>query len=151
MSGGADLAVIDTIRFGHEGPAVRTAQILLNAHESSTLPLKIDGVFGTLTDGATRGFQGTHQLVPDGVIEAETWRALRTAPRPQATPTTVPGAQAMLVDARKDIERLLATWYGAGKTQAQCGVLLLDYMQHSDPFSSVGRRGLLALALEILR
>jgi peptidoglycan hydrolase-like protein with peptidoglycan-binding domain len=64
-----------TRRFGSTGPAVKELQERLNA-QGATPPLKVDGIFGPLTDAAVRGFQRSRGLSVDGVVGPKTWAAL---------------------------------------------------------------------------
>ncbi|GAA3177821.1 hypothetical protein GCM10010451_28510 [Streptomyces virens] len=66
-------ALVRTVKKGSSGPAVRAAQIQLNAHGRN---LVVDGVFGTATDAATRSHQRSRQLAVDGIIGPVTWRSL---------------------------------------------------------------------------
>jgi peptidoglycan hydrolase-like protein with peptidoglycan-binding domain len=52
---------------------VRSIQYFLNAHGQ---PLAADGIFGPLTQGAVRTFQGAHGLGVDGIVGNQTWPAL---------------------------------------------------------------------------
>ena len=62
---------------GSRGDAVRAVQRQLNARTSS---LGVDGVFGTQTALAVRGFQQTNGLLIDGIVGLDTWHALVTVP-----------------------------------------------------------------------
>lgn len=62
------------IRRGSWGAVVREAQRHLAAHGYDPGP--IDGVFGGLTEAATRAFQRSSALVADGIIGPKTWGAL---------------------------------------------------------------------------
>ena len=65
------------------GEDVKDAQCKLTAHG---FPCgKIDGIFGKLTDTATRAFQMARNLVLDGVIGKRTWAALDAQIRPIVT------------------------------------------------------------------
>lgn len=57
---------------GSEGEGVK----LLQEHLNKALALKMDGVFGPLTDQAVRSFQINHGLVPDGIVGARTRKAI---------------------------------------------------------------------------
>ena len=60
------------------GEDVKDAQRKLTAHG---FPCgKIDGIFGKLTDKATRDFQAARKLVVDGIIGKRTWAALDKVP-----------------------------------------------------------------------
>ena len=54
-----------TIRLGSKGADVATWQQFLG--------IKADGIFGSGTDAATRKFQSSHGLKPDGVVGPQTW------------------------------------------------------------------------------
>lgn len=63
------------LRSGSEGPAVRKVQERLAAlgHD----PGPIDGIFGSRTDTAVRSFQRARSLAVDGIVDSDTWEALR--------------------------------------------------------------------------
>lgn len=65
---------------GTGSPAVRTVQRRLAA--AGDAPGPIDGLYGPLTTQAVERFQRAHGLGVDGIVGAETWRALR----PPSTP-----------------------------------------------------------------
>jgi peptidoglycan hydrolase-like protein with peptidoglycan-binding domain len=52
---------------------VKSLQYLLNTHGAH---LVVDGFFGSQTDAAVRAFQGSHELVVDGVVGGQTWSRL---------------------------------------------------------------------------
>jgi lysozyme len=62
-----------TIRRGSKGDAVKVAQTFLNTYGFN---LKVDGIFGALTESATLEFQAKNNLIPDGIIGRKTWSAL---------------------------------------------------------------------------
>lgn len=73
------------MRSGSRGDAVRAAQDQLALRTlPETKELAVDGIFGPLTDGATRAFQtwvtenqsDVMTLDVDGIIGPRTWRAL---------------------------------------------------------------------------
>lgn len=67
------------VQQGDSGDAVRGVQEEFQFRNLSGDPdkgLKIDGIFGPLTDEAVRGFQDALGLVVDGVVGRITWRAL---------------------------------------------------------------------------
>jgi GH24 family phage-related lysozyme (muramidase) len=67
------------LKLKDEGPDVAVAQELLNRNGAI---LDADGDFGTGTEGAVREFQTAAGLAVTGVIDAATWRALRSLPEP---------------------------------------------------------------------
>jgi N-acetyl-anhydromuramyl-L-alanine amidase AmpD len=68
-----------TVRLGGKGWAVKRAQKRLKIHGMAPGP--IDGIFGALTDRATRGFQNRWGLSVDGIVGPKTWAALLGEPR----------------------------------------------------------------------
>ena len=62
-----------TIGPGAKGADVYKAQQLLVL---KGYKLKIDGVFGQMTEAAVRNFQNQHKLIVDGVVGNQTWQAL---------------------------------------------------------------------------
>jgi peptidoglycan hydrolase-like protein with peptidoglycan-binding domain len=60
-------------QLGSSGEDVRTVQYLLNAHGAS---LSVDGVYGSLTQGAVHSFQAAHGLAADGIVGNATWPVL---------------------------------------------------------------------------
>ncbi|MFL6130102.1 MAG: penicillin-insensitive murein endopeptidase [Mycobacteriales bacterium] len=67
-------ALVQTVRQGSTGPAVRAVQLQLN--KKRRLGLAVDGVFGSGTDAAVRSFQSHAGITADGVVGATTWRNL---------------------------------------------------------------------------
>jgi peptidoglycan hydrolase-like protein with peptidoglycan-binding domain len=59
-----------TLRFGSTGTSVRVMQRLLL---SKGYGIKIDGIFGPLTETAIKAFQNQHNLLVDGVVGRNTW------------------------------------------------------------------------------
>ncbi len=62
-----------TIRFGSSGVLVRVLQRLLVAHGYG---MRVDGVFGPLTEAAVKAFQNRRNLSVDGIVGQRTWREL---------------------------------------------------------------------------
>ncbi|TGE33389.1 peptidoglycan-binding protein [Desulfosporosinus sp. Sb-LF] len=62
------------LREGSSGPAVRNLQHHLIA--AGFNPGKIDGIFGPMTRAAVIAFQGSMNLVQDGIVGIKTWTAL---------------------------------------------------------------------------
>ena len=58
---------------GDDGPFVEILQHLLRARGFG---LKVDGIFGTVTDQAVRRFQGNQGIDVDGIVGAVTWTRL---------------------------------------------------------------------------
>ncbi|BAY30034.1 peptidoglycan binding domain-containing protein [Tolypothrix tenuis PCC 7101] len=64
---------LPTLRFGDSGDAVRVLQRLLLGNGYS---VKIDGVFGALTETAVKAFQNQGNIKADGIVGSNTWRKL---------------------------------------------------------------------------
>ncbi len=64
------------LRRGSRGADVTDLQSRLNAAGAADPALNPDGVFGRLTQAATREYQSTHDLAPDGVVGPLTWASL---------------------------------------------------------------------------
>jgi peptidoglycan hydrolase-like protein with peptidoglycan-binding domain len=90
-----------TIRLGSTGPAVITWQGILRRDSGiSGFTIPPDGQFGPMTDAATRAWQNSSGITPDGVVGPQTWTkgigSLTTAPLPAekapgvALPTPAP-------------------------------------------------------------
>jgi len=62
-----------TIGPGAKGQDVNKAQQLL---VKKGYKLRIDGVFGQMTEAAVRQFQNQHKLNVDGIVGPQTWKAL---------------------------------------------------------------------------
>lgn len=68
-----------TLRLGSSGTGVRTLQFylrLLNYFIPQIPYVELDGAFGQQTENAVRAFQRYKGLNADGIVGAETWRAL---------------------------------------------------------------------------
>ena len=59
--------------FGSSGAAVRVLQRLL---VSNGYAVRVDGIYGALTETAVKAFQNQQNLGVDGVVGQRTWRAL---------------------------------------------------------------------------
>lgn len=99
----------DTIRQGAKGPTVVEMQGRLKTHGITVdgEQIKVDGVFGPITDAAIREFQRVNGLEIDGVCGPKTWRLLLAdpwaeAPRVQTYTFTVPGMTASQAMAEGD-------------------------------------------------
>jgi len=64
---------LPNLRFGDSGDAVRVLQRLLLNNRYS---VKVDGVFGALTETAVKAFQSQQNINPDGVVGPRTWHEL---------------------------------------------------------------------------
>ncbi|MCC5600414.1 peptidoglycan-binding domain-containing protein [Nostoc favosum] len=62
-----------TLSFGSSGVAVRALQRLLVANGYA---VRVDGIYGALTESAVKAFQNQQNLATDGVVGQQTWRAL---------------------------------------------------------------------------
>lgn len=65
------------LRMGSVGEAVRMLQARLNIVSGETL--KVDGLFGSMTDAAVRRFQRASGIVVDGIVGPVTWAKLYPA------------------------------------------------------------------------
>lgn len=70
-----------TLRRGSTGDQVSELQTKLNTAGASPA-LRVDGIFGPLTEGAVKAFQRGHALGDDGVAGPATWGALDTPAGP---------------------------------------------------------------------
>lgn len=68
-----------TIKRGKRGWKVRMWQQVLVADGHNLGRAGVDGVFGPITDRATRRWQGARGLVPDGIVGPRTWCRALTA------------------------------------------------------------------------
>jgi peptidoglycan hydrolase-like protein with peptidoglycan-binding domain len=72
-------AVLVTVRRGSRGDAVRAVQDQFQFRNQSGDPSngpRVDGVFGSDTEGHVRAFQGAVGLAADGVVGPRTWNQL---------------------------------------------------------------------------
>ena len=67
------------LRQGSTGSEVKRIQKLLNDHLHLQPPLRMDGIFGPLTEHAVRQYQLRTGLVRDGVVGLNTWQAFEAA------------------------------------------------------------------------
>ena len=58
------------LRFNSSGLTVRVLQRLLVANGYA---IRVDGVFGALTESAVKAFQNQHNLTVDGIVGQRTW------------------------------------------------------------------------------
>jgi peptidoglycan hydrolase-like protein with peptidoglycan-binding domain len=70
------VTISSTVRLGSTGECVKAAQNELVKHNWLGPTAAVDGIFGTATDAATRGFQDKVQLTVDGIVGPRTWREL---------------------------------------------------------------------------
>lgn len=83
---------MQNLAIGSSGQAVMDLQKMLNANG---FQLAVDGKFGPLTQNALKSYQGSHNLVPDGIYGPKTAAVLSPQPtKPAPTPVkqTVPQA-----------------------------------------------------------
>lgn len=73
---GGGTQMFRTIQKGSKNVAVRILQILLNEVGGS---LKVDGVFGSITQSAVITYQKNHMLTADGIVGQVTWNSLLKA------------------------------------------------------------------------
>lgn len=77
---------------GCHGGQVKLLQHLLNDAGVSRPPLRLDGMFGSRTDQAVRGYQQRHGLLVDGIAGRDTWAKLEV--KPTSLPNPKPGRPA---------------------------------------------------------
>ena len=70
---------------GDDGPAVMSVQ--------NSLGVTADGDFGSITDGAVKGFQAAAGLSADGIVGAKTWEALDSLDSRKAIGARLPQEQ----------------------------------------------------------
>jgi hypothetical protein len=75
---------------GDESPIVEVLQHLLRARGSG---LKVDGIFGVVTEQAVRRFQGNQGIAVDGIVGPVTWSRLFITVRRGSTGEAVKGVQ----------------------------------------------------------
>ncbi len=78
---------MQTIRKGSTGDDVRTAQTMLSL---AGFIIGIDGIFGSETDSAVRGFQSKYGLTVDGIVGSNTWNALSAVTTQPLTVSPIP-------------------------------------------------------------
>ncbi len=78
LAGPLPIAPWFDLRRGDNGERIRDMQRRLN-ELAQRLPLNVDGDFGKNTEAAVVAFQHSRNLVPTGVVDEETWRALEGA------------------------------------------------------------------------
>lgn len=61
---------VPNLRFGNSGLAVRVLQRLLIANGYA---IRVDGVYGAMTESAVKAFQSRRNLIADGVVGSRTW------------------------------------------------------------------------------
>jgi hypothetical protein len=83
------LEIIELNR-GDESPFVEILQHLLRARGSG---LKVDGIFGVVTEEAVRRFQGKQGIAVDGIVGPVTWSRLFITVRRGSTGEAVKGVQ----------------------------------------------------------
>jgi peptidoglycan hydrolase-like protein with peptidoglycan-binding domain len=64
---------LPTLSFGTEGVAVRALQRLLSYNGYA---VRVDGVFGALTEAAVKSFQNQRSISVDGIVGRNTWLEL---------------------------------------------------------------------------
>lgn len=106
------------LRQGSRGPAVSEWQQQLNAVRDPDIA--VDGIFGPMTDAATRDFQQSAGIAVDGVVGPQTREAMRQAIGGGPPPAPDPGGGLLRVGSRGAEVRALqeqlagmAYWVGA--------------------------------------
>ena len=88
--GGTDVA---TLLFGSTGPLVKELQGNLNLLPTRQARLRQDGIFGQMTNGRVKEFQGDNNLSPDGIVGPLTFQAILDAIAKLINPTPPPTPQ----------------------------------------------------------
>ena len=96
-----------TIAKGDDGPAVVSVQ--------TSLGVQADGDFGSITDGAVRGYQAAAGLAVDGVVGPKTWAALDDLDSRKASGARLPHEQiARIVDIAENSAIASYSWRDRG-------------------------------------
>jgi peptidoglycan hydrolase-like protein with peptidoglycan-binding domain len=97
---------------GDTGEPVRQAQRALRRTPDTTL--KVDGIFGPLTEASTKKFQQAEGLPPTGIVDEATWQAL---PDGNPMPVLSEGSKGDVVRSLQEV--LTRSAYGLWKTTPQ--------------------------------
>ena len=107
---------------GASGSAVEQVQFWLNtlAQYDSAIPaVKVDGVYGTATANAVRGFQRKYGLTADGIVGQTTWKELYdeflSIQSDNGTPNAYPGTPLREGSAGQNV-RLVQFWLKIART-----------------------------------
>jgi peptidoglycan hydrolase-like protein with peptidoglycan-binding domain len=101
-----------TVGPGDTGESVRQAQRALRRTPDTTL--KVDGIFGPLTEASTKRFQQSAGLPQTGVVDEATWTAL---PDGNPMPTLYEGAKGDAVSSLQEV--LTKSAFGLWETTPQ--------------------------------
>jgi peptidoglycan hydrolase-like protein with peptidoglycan-binding domain len=82
-----------TQRRDDHNAAVRVIQYLLN---DRNIAVKVDGIFGPMTETAAKSFQKKHGLKQDGIVGEQTWSALIRTLKQGSSGSAVTAAQVIL-------------------------------------------------------
>lgn len=102
-----------TLRYGSRGDRVKNLQRFLNWYHPGW-KLAVDGIFGTKTKKAVKGFQKTEKITKDGIYgnasakKAKAYKA--SAPKPTPTPTPTPTPPTPIATKMKCID--VSYWQG---------------------------------------
>ena len=78
------------VHVGQQGHPVKTLQLLLRARGYS---IAVDGVFGPQTDAAVKAFQTSKGVPANGIVDADTWKALIVLVKKGSSGDAVRGVQ----------------------------------------------------------
>lgn len=78
------------VHAGQQGHPVTTLQLLLRARGHS---IAVDGVFGPQTEAAVKAFQTSKGLTANGIVDANTWKALIVLVKKGSSGDAVRGVQ----------------------------------------------------------
>ncbi|MDB5511020.1 MAG: hypothetical protein JWR08_503 [Enterovirga sp.] len=107
---------------GSTGPEVRALQARLNEVHKPYPPLKVDGIFGALTEAAVRGFQTRRNLKVDGIVGPKTQAALTAGPGPAPGPDPGPGISlSYVVPGMQHIhqDKAMSCWFASAQMLIQ--------------------------------
>jgi D-alanyl-D-alanine carboxypeptidase (penicillin-binding protein 5/6) len=86
----------EQLKLGDAGTLVEDLQRTLNARLNPMPKISVDGEFGSETETAVKKFQAEHDLQANGIVAAETWKALGTlvtTDPPVPAPDVINGAE----------------------------------------------------------
>ena len=129
-SGGGDASSYPTVRFGSQGDYVKLMQGLLQQAGQSLPKYGVDGYFGSETQAAVKGFQGSAGLSVDGICGPLTWAALLNAVNGTGTAQKKSG---FVITAQINREN----WDDGFSDDLDCGQFELDAVTYQGPPNTI--------------